>query len=55
MASKTTKTWYRRDNRAKNMGLPRKALLRRGTTPAFPIHTPESHKNAPKEQLPKGE
>jgi hypothetical protein len=52
MASKTAVTEARRHIRRKNAGAARKAKLRNhGTTPAFPIHTPEADANAPAEQL----
>ena len=42
MASKTAETWRKRERRHKNMGRARKAALRnKGSTPAFPLHTPE--------------
>ncbi len=50
MASNTTITRFRRKLRKKNMGKVRKAALRAdGTTPVFPIHTPEADANAPAE------
>ena len=53
MASNTKQTKFRRKLRRKKMGTDRKAILRRdGTTPAFPIHTPEAHANAPQAQIP---
>lgn len=53
MASNTKQTRFRRELRKKNAGKDRKkALEANGSTPAFAIHTTESHKNAPKEQLP---
>lgn len=52
MASNTTETRFRRKLRRKKMGKIRKAKLRNhGTTPVFPVHTPEADANAPKEQL----
>lgn len=52
MASKTTVTWRKRERRRRNMGRARKAELRnKGTTPAFPIHTPEVDAAAPKAQV----
>ncbi len=52
MASKTAVTEYRRQTRRKNAGRDRKAALRnKGTTPVFPIHTPEADANAPAEQV----
>lgn len=56
MASATKTTEFRRSLRAKKAGRARKAQMNsRGSTPAFPIHTPESHANAPEAQLPKKE
>ncbi|MEC7987329.1 MAG: hypothetical protein VX278_19315 [Myxococcota bacterium] len=50
MASLTQTTRYRRKLRRKNAGKERKRALRlHGTTPAFPIHTPEADANAPAE------
>lgn len=52
MASKTAVTWVRRFIRRKNAGSARKAALRNhGTTPVFPIHTPEIDAAAPKAQV----
>ncbi len=52
MASKTTITWKRREQRQKNAGKVRKAANRnKGTTPPFPIHTPEVDAAAPASQL----
>jgi hypothetical protein len=51
MATVTNITEYRRQRRHKNAGKTRKAENRKGTTPAFPIHTPEADANAPKAQL----
>lgn len=52
MASKTAVTEYKRARRHKNMGAARKAKARNhGTTPAFPIHTPEVDANAPAAQV----
>ncbi len=52
MASKTAATEARRHIRRKNAGSDRKAALRnKGTTPAFPIHTPEADANAPVDQI----
>lgn len=42
MVSKTKQTWNRRIARQKKMGNVRKRLMRRGGTPAFPIH-PEGY------------
>ncbi|MCB9777941.1 MAG: hypothetical protein H6742_05210 [Alphaproteobacteria bacterium] len=48
MASLTQKTEYRRKLRNAKAGKERKAKLRnQGTTPSFPIHTPEADANAP--------
>ena len=50
MASNTSITQFRRKLRNKNAGSARKSKLRtEGTTPAFPIHTPEADANAPAE------
>ena len=52
MASKTAITWAKRERRRKNMGRARKAALRNhGSTPAFPIHTPEIDAAAPPAQV----
>ncbi len=54
MATLTKITKFRRKLRRKKMGADRKAAARiHGTTPVFPIHTPESHANAPSAQLPR--
>ena len=56
MASNTKQTRFRRARRNTRMGQDRKKALEKfGTTPAFAIHTPESHKNAPADQLPKSD
>ena len=56
MASNTKQTRFRRARRNTRMGQDRKkALEKNGTTPAFPIHTAESHKNAPEDQLPQSD
>ena len=48
MASLTQTTRYKRKLRAKKAGRTNKAERRnKGTTPAFPIHTPEADANAP--------
>lgn len=48
MASKTAETQYHRKIRNKNAGRARKnALENKGTTPVFPVHTPEADANAP--------
>ena len=55
MASNTKQTRFRRKIRRGNMGRDRKARLERdGTTPSFPIHTPEADANAPADQLSPG-
>ena len=47
MASTTQQTEYRRELRRNKAGRDRKRRVRRdGTTPAFPIHTPEADANA---------
>jgi hypothetical protein len=51
MASKTAVTWKRRETRRKNAGKARKAANRRGTTPKFPVHTPEVDAAAPAAQV----
>lgn len=52
MASKTAETWVKRERRRKNAGRARKAKLRnQGSTPVFPIHTPEIDAAAPKAQV----
>jgi hypothetical protein len=38
MPSNTQKTWGRRTTKARRMGKRRKREMRRGSTPAFPIH-----------------
>lgn len=54
MASNTQETMYKRKLRAKNAGAKRKiALENKGTTPVFPIHTPEADANAPAQVSPK--
>ena len=48
MASKTAETQYHRKIRNQNAGRARKnALENKGTTPVFPVHTPEADANAP--------
>ena len=48
MASKTGQTTYRRELRAKNAGSKAKrARENKGTTPKFPVHTPEADMAAP--------
>ena len=54
MASATKKTEYRRKLRRSKAG--RKAKNRRerlGSTPVFPVHTPEADENAPQQVSPK--
>jgi hypothetical protein len=52
MASKTNQTQYRRKLRLKNQGGDRKRTLEaKGTTPVFPVHTPEVDAAAPKAQV----
>ncbi|MDP2309023.1 MAG: hypothetical protein Q8P18_23570 [Pseudomonadota bacterium] len=47
MASSTAQTEYRRKLRRKNAGVKaRRARENKGTTPVFPIHTPEADANA---------
>ncbi len=56
MASKTEQTEFRRALRHSRAGKARKRQLQnKGTTPAFPIHTPEADANAPHEARPKRE
>lgn len=53
MASPTKITNFRRKQKTRAAGRARKAALAaKGSTPVFPIHTPESHANAPIDQLP---
>jgi hypothetical protein len=48
MASNTQQTKFRRKLRKAKMGKERKRVVRStGTTPVFPIHTPEADENAP--------
>lgn len=48
MASNTAETMYKRKLRNKNAGKKAKRLRNnRGTTPVFPVHTPEADANAP--------
>ena len=50
MASNTKETRYRRKLRRAKAGRKAKNLRARyGTTPAFPIHTPEADANAPEQ------
>lgn len=52
MASNTKVTRFRRKLRKSRMGRTRKAAIRRnGTTPSFPVHTPEVDANAPAAQV----
>lgn len=51
MATLTSITRFRRKIRRANMGKTRKAQLRKGTTPAFPVHTPEVDAAAPAAQV----
>lgn len=47
MASKTAQTEYRRMLRKKNAGKQaRRTRNNQGTTPVFPVHTPEADANA---------
>ncbi|MFN7143298.1 MAG: hypothetical protein ACK4YP_05945 [Myxococcota bacterium] len=47
MASKTAQTEYRRMLRRKNAGTQaRRDRNNQGTTPSFPVHTPEADANA---------
>ncbi len=53
MASNTKITKFRRALRQKKAGRDAKILRNRdGSTPAFPIHTPEADKNAPNQAKP---
>lgn len=53
MASDTQKTEYRRSIRKDKMGKERKRFARNhGSTPAFPLHTPEADANAPDQAKP---
>ncbi len=48
MASNTAQTEFRRHLRKKNAGKQAKRTrANRGTTPSFPVHTPEADQNAP--------
>ncbi|MEQ1503775.1 MAG: hypothetical protein ABMB14_16160 [Myxococcota bacterium] len=52
MASNTAETWAKRERRRRNMGRARKASLRnKGSTPKFPLHTPEVDAAAPPAQV----
>jgi hypothetical protein len=53
MASNTKETKFKRARRRDNAGKERKRILRsKGSTPVFPIHTPEADKNAPNQAKP---
>jgi hypothetical protein len=53
MSSLSKQTKFRRKLRRKKAGKDRKRQERiKGTTPAFPVHTEEAWKDAPKDQLP---
>jgi hypothetical protein len=53
MASNTKVTKFRRALRLKKAGRTAKNLRTRdGSTPVFPIHTPEADKNAPNQAKP---
>jgi len=53
MASRTNQTENRRRIRRKNQGRDAKRIRRnKGSTPAFPVHTPEADANAPKQAKP---
>ncbi len=45
MASTTQQTEFRRELRRKKAGKDTKRARRKGTTPPFPIHTPEADAN----------
>lgn len=48
MPSLTQTTRYKRRLRKAKMGKERRRILRnKGTTPVFPVHTPEADANAP--------
>lgn len=52
MASNTKETEYKRRSRHKRMGQDRKKdQVKNGTTPIFPIHTPEIDAKAPAAQV----
>ena len=52
MASRTAVTEYRRARRAQNAGKEGKKERRsKGTTPPFPVHTPEVDAKAPPAQV----
>jgi len=53
MASRTNQTMNRRRIRKKNQGRDAKRIRRnKGSTPAFPVHTPEADENAPNQAKP---
>ena len=54
MGSNTKQPKFRRNLRKKNAGKVNKRARRKGTTPAFPVHTEAADKNAP-EQAKKSE
>lgn len=47
MPSNTALSEFRRAIRKSNAGKARKRALRKGTTPVFPVHTPEADAAAP--------
>ena len=49
MASRSQETKFKRALRKKNAGKENKRVRRRGTTPAFPVHTEAADKNAPEQ------
>jgi hypothetical protein len=49
MASRSQETKFKRALRKKNAGKENKRERRRGTTPAFPVHTEAADKNAPEQ------
>ncbi len=52
MASATKQTKFIRKRKARRMGSKRRTHARvHGTTPAFPVHTPEADANAPAPQV----
>lgn len=56
MASNTKETQIKRKNRHNRMNPSRKAALRnKGTTPVFPVHTPEADANAPAQAVPQAD
>lgn len=53
MASRTAQTEYRRHLRRQNAGkADRRVANNKGTTPPFPVHTPEADAASPGEALP---